>query len=112
KRAGVLVIGHLLGHEIEVEEEPLLGVPQILRDQFRAFFGALAPSFRIVGVPEPAADLPQIFFRFVEQGVETHRSIMMRRRSERSETKADVKSGLPHRAVAFIVVPAYLEFSG
>src|SRR5579863_630024 len=58
----------------------------------------------------PTADLLQIFFRFVEQTVQTHRSIMMRGHAKRSEAETYVEAGFPHRPVAFVIVGTQFEF--
>src|SRR5579871_3875101 len=100
---------HPLGHEIEVEELTLLVVPKIVRDPFLAIFRPRVPSFCVLTMAEPAADLLQILFILVQQAVQADWSVVMRGRSERSEPEADVESGFPHRAVALVVVLAELE---
>ncbi len=58
---------------------------------------------------QPAADLLQIFLRLVEQAVQAHRRIVMRRCAEGPKTKTNVESRFPHRSVALVVIGTQFE---
>src|SRR5205807_5782193 len=81
-----------------------LRIPEIFLNAILSLLGALLPVPRVLYVPQDFADLLEIFLGLIEQAVEAHRREVMSGRSVRSEAKRDIKPGLPHRAVAFVVV--------
>ena len=99
----------LPGQQVVIEKESGFLIPEIARNQLLPLFRALAPLFRIGRAAQPAADLLQIFLSLIEQAVQAHRRIVMRRGAEWPKAKTNVESRFPHRPVALIVIGTQFE---
>src|SRR5579862_1822857 len=104
ERGGVIIRRSAGGGEVVVEEHAAALVPEILVNSFASLRGFVGPGAGVVRMPEERADLLEIFFRFVEQAIEADGREAVSVCSIRTETKAYIKAGLAHAAVAFVEI--------
>ncbi len=78
-----------MSHEVVIEKQSALPIPQILVDYFSPLVGLASPSFSILSSAEKDAHCFQVSFGLIEQAVQAHRGVMVRvgANKGRSETR-------------------------
>src|SRR5215813_11667077 len=90
--------------EIKVRVQAALGVPQVAIDRLPAGTRHLSPALGVGGLAELLCESREIELVAVEQTVQVHGRVVMRRASECAEVEVDVETRFTHRPIAVVVI--------